>query len=125
MRIVVAGSSGLIGNALVTSLHADGHEVTRLVRRRPSSPDESQWDPGRGQLDDEVLRGTDAVVNLCGAGIGDKRWSGERLSSMAGKSASRANSVAPPAATAARMCIQRSATSSQLILSMTYRWVRG
>ena len=76
MRIVVAGSSGLIGNALVTSLHADGHEVTRLVRRRPSSPDESQWDPGRGQLGDEVLRGTDAVVNLCGAGIGDKRWSG-------------------------------------------------
>ncbi|BCN84283.1 TIGR01777 family oxidoreductase [Prescottella equi] len=76
MRIVVAGSSGLIGNALVTSLHADGHEVTRLVRRPPSSPDESQWDPGRGQLDAEVLRGADAVVNLCGAGIGDKRWSG-------------------------------------------------
>lgn len=76
MRIVVAGSSGLIGNALVTSLQASGHEVTRLVRRRPSNADESQWDPGRGQLDGGVLRGADAVVNLCGAGIGDKRWSG-------------------------------------------------
>lgn len=76
MRIVVAGSSGLIGNALVESLRAGGHEVTRLVREPTSSPDESQWDPGRGRVDTEVLRGADAVVNLCGAGIGDKRWSG-------------------------------------------------
>jgi len=76
MRIVVAGSSGLIGNALVTSLRTGGHEVTRLVRRRPSGPEESEWDPGRGHVDGAVLRGADAVVNLCGARIGDKRWSG-------------------------------------------------
>ncbi|PTR32138.1 hypothetical protein C8K36_1011188 [Rhodococcus sp. OK519] len=76
MRIVVAGSSGLIGNELVTSLRGDGHEVTRLVRRQPTKADESQWDPGRGQIDDAVLRGVGAVINLCGAGIGDKRWSG-------------------------------------------------
>lgn len=76
MRIVVAGSSGLIGNALVASLRAGGHEVTRLVRGRPTGADESGWDPGHGRVDAAALRGADAVVNLCGAGIGDKRWSG-------------------------------------------------
>ncbi|MGF7124467.1 TIGR01777 family oxidoreductase [Rhodococcus sp. BE178] len=76
MRIVVAGSSGMIGQALVASLRTGGHDVTRLVRRRPSRADEFEWDPQHGVVDAEVLRGADAVVNLCGAGIGDKRWSG-------------------------------------------------
>ncbi|MGC0364536.1 uncharacterized protein (TIGR01777 family) [Rhodococcus sp. 27YEA15] len=76
MRIVIAGSSGLIGTALVASLRADGHEVVRLVRRPPSGQGESQWDPDHAHLDASVLDSTDAVVNLCGVGIGDKRWSG-------------------------------------------------
>ncbi|WP_305091746.1 TIGR01777 family oxidoreductase [Prescottella sp. R16] len=76
MRVFVAGSSGLIGSALVTSLRGGGHDVTRLVRRRASGPGELAWDPERGTLDAVSLRGADAVVNLCGAGIGDKRWSG-------------------------------------------------
>jgi len=33
MRVMVAGSSGLIGKAIVASLKADGHDVVRLVRR--------------------------------------------------------------------------------------------
>lgn len=78
MRILVAGSSGLIGTALVTQLRAAGHEVRRLVRRRPSAPDERGWDPSAGRVDDDALDGVDAVVNLCGAGLGDKRWSAER-----------------------------------------------
>jgi uncharacterized protein len=40
MKVAVTGSSGLIGNALVISLRADGHEVVRLVRRPSRSPDE-------------------------------------------------------------------------------------
>lgn len=76
MHVVVAGSSGLIGNALVTSLRSGGHEVTRLVRREATGADERRWNPQAGIVDSEVLRRADAVVNLCGAGIGDKRWSG-------------------------------------------------
>lgn len=76
MRVVIAGSSGLIGTALVASLRGKGHEVGRLVRRAPAGPDEYQWDPPHGELDERALRSTDAVVNLCGVGIGDKRWSG-------------------------------------------------
>lgn len=77
MRILIAGSSGLIGTELVRALRADRHEVRRLVRRAPSGPDEFQWDPPQGYLDAEALAGAGAAINLCGAGIGDKRWSAQ------------------------------------------------
>lgn len=76
MKVVIAGSSGLIGTALVAALRRDGHEVSRLVRRAPAAPDEFAWDPARAQLDERALRGADAVVNLCGASIGERRWNG-------------------------------------------------
>ncbi|PZU45885.1 MAG: TIGR01777 family protein [Microbacterium sp.] len=73
-RVVVAGSSGLIGGALVESLRADGVEVTRLVRREASAPDEVSWDPKRTRLDPSVLAGARAVVSLGGASIGRFPW---------------------------------------------------
>ena len=73
-RIAVAGASGLIGSALVRSLAADGHEVVRLVRRAPRGTDEVRWDPEGRRVDTAGLAGCDAVVNLAGAGIGDRRW---------------------------------------------------
>ncbi|MCX0274273.1 TIGR01777 family oxidoreductase [Nocardia zapadnayensis] len=76
MSVVVAGSSGLIGTALVAALRRDGEQVIRLVRRPAAAPDERRWDPAQGKLDPGILDGVDAVVNLCGAGIGDKRWTG-------------------------------------------------
>jgi uncharacterized protein len=75
--IAVAGSSGLIGRALVDALRHDGNEVLRLVRREPSAA-EVRWDPERGALETGALDGCDAVVNLCGVGLGDRRWSPER-----------------------------------------------
>ncbi|MFC5994429.1 TIGR01777 family oxidoreductase [Pseudonocardia hispaniensis] len=78
MRMVVAGSSGLIGTALVSNLRQAGHEVLRLVRRRPTAPDERGWDPPAGRIDDGTFADVDAVVNLCGVGIGDRPWSGSR-----------------------------------------------
>lgn len=75
MRIVVTGASGLIGSALVPALRSDGHSVLRLVRRAPQGTDEASWDPAGHRLDPAVLAGTDAVVHLSGAGVGDRRWS--------------------------------------------------
>ncbi|GAA1587173.1 TIGR01777 family oxidoreductase [Actinomadura kijaniata] len=74
MRVTVTGSTGLIGTALVRSLRADGHEVVRLVRREPSGPDEARWDPAGGTVDAAAVEGSDAVVHLAGAGVGDRRW---------------------------------------------------
>ncbi|MFI7409899.1 TIGR01777 family oxidoreductase [Streptomyces sp. NPDC049627] len=73
-RIAVAGSSGLIGSALVRSLVADGHDVVRLVRRTPRSRDEVRWDPEGGSVDAAGLAGCRAVVNLAGANVGSRRW---------------------------------------------------
>ena len=78
MDVIVTGSSGLIGSVLVTDLEGDGHRVRRLVRRAPSGPDEVRWDPTGGEIDRAGLEGADAVVNLAGPGIGDKRWSDAR-----------------------------------------------
>lgn len=78
MRVVIAGSSGLIGTALVASLRRGGHEVVRLVRREPAGTDERRWDPPAGWLEEDSLAGVDVVVNLCGAGIGDRRWTEAR-----------------------------------------------
>ncbi|TDE30213.1 TIGR01777 family oxidoreductase [Actinomadura sp. 6K520] len=74
MRVTVTGSSGLIGSALVQSLREDGHEVVRLIRREPSAPDEARWSPADGCVEAAALDGTDAVVHLAGAGIGDRPW---------------------------------------------------
>ncbi|WP_156756369.1 TIGR01777 family oxidoreductase [Actinokineospora pegani] len=78
MRVVVAGSSGLIGTALVAKLRHEGDEVLRLVRREPQAPDERQWDPPAGAVEEGTFDGVDAVVNLCGAGVADRRWSQAR-----------------------------------------------
>lgn len=74
MKVVVSGASGLIGSALVPHLRSAGHEVVRLVRRPPASPEEVSWDPAAGIVDLAAIGGVDAVVNLSGAGVGDKRW---------------------------------------------------
>jgi uncharacterized protein len=78
VRVVVAGSSGLIGTALVAHLRGSGHEVLRLVRRSPAAPDERGWDPPSGTIEDGALDGADAVVSLGGVGIADRPWSGAR-----------------------------------------------
>jgi uncharacterized protein (TIGR01777 family) len=75
VKVVVTGASGLIGTALVSSLRSDGHDVLRLVRHIALAPDEANWDPARRLLDPSLLAGSDAVVHLAGAGVGDKRWS--------------------------------------------------
>ena len=78
MDVIVTGSSGLIGTALVADLEGDDHRVRRLVRRTPRGPDEVRWDIAGGAIDRDGLEGADAVVHLAGPGIGDKRWTDER-----------------------------------------------
>lgn len=72
--IVLAGASGGIGTTLHQRLVDDGHEVRQLVRSEPGTEHQSQWDPDAAELPEEVLDGADAVINLGGVGVGDKRW---------------------------------------------------
>ena len=76
MKIAISGSTGLLGERLVSALTEDGHEVVRMVRR-PAQPGEIQWAPG-GHLPPERLAGIAAVVHLAGEPIGAKRWTDEQ-----------------------------------------------
>jgi uncharacterized protein (TIGR01777 family) len=75
VRIVIAGSGGLIGTALRDAYQRDGHTVVRLVRREPAASDEVRWH--HTSADPRPLDGADVLVNLAGAPLGDKRWSHE------------------------------------------------
>jgi uncharacterized protein (TIGR01777 family) len=77
MRVVIAGSSGFLGAALIARLRGEGHTVVRLVRRTTDAPDEVSWVPAERTLGPDALAGADAVVNLAGAGVGDHRWTSD------------------------------------------------
>jgi uncharacterized protein (TIGR01777 family) len=78
MDVVVSGSSGLIGSALVQALTDAGHRAVRLVRHDDPSPDAVRWDPDAGTIDAAGLEGVDAVVHLAGENIGARRWTDEQ-----------------------------------------------
>ena len=71
--ILIAGGTGLIGSRLAVLLREKGHNV-RILTRSPQNEEQFAWDPAAGTIDEAALRGADAVVNLAGAGIADKRW---------------------------------------------------
>jgi uncharacterized protein len=84
MKILVTGSTGLVGSALTSELQKAGHTVCRLVR--PETRKEAiggnegfdvAWNPATGELGAAAV-GADAVVNLAGASIADGRWTEER-----------------------------------------------
>jgi uncharacterized protein (TIGR01777 family) len=74
MRVLIAGGSGFLGQALARELIAHQHLVHTLVRRPAGGATEVEWHPERDELNPDVLRGYDAVIGLSGAGISDKRW---------------------------------------------------
>lgn len=79
MKILIAGSSGLIGSALLPFLTTGGHTVVKLLR----TPEKEGgnfvlWDPGSGKLNPADLEGFDAIINLAGDNIGSARWTPEK-----------------------------------------------
>jgi uncharacterized protein (TIGR01777 family) len=83
MKVIVTGATGLVGRALIRSLIADGHSVTRLVRgdaqgfRAPGTA-AVHWEPDKGVIDANELEGHDAAVHLAGESIADGRWDEEK-----------------------------------------------
>jgi uncharacterized protein len=89
MRVLLSGSSGMIGGAVARALAEDGHVISRLVR--PQSKNSASaavtddaagldvlWDPVGGQFDADAAEGIEAVIHLAGASIGEGRWTAAR-----------------------------------------------
>jgi uncharacterized protein len=83
MKILVTGSTGLVGTALVSALARDGNTVCRLLRPQSAASGGAKdgfdvaWNPTTGELGG-AAGGADAVVNLAGASIAGGRWTKER-----------------------------------------------
>jgi len=78
-QILVTGSNGLIGSALVTSLEKTGYQVKKLVRFNPKAQaKEFLWQPSTGEIDLAALTTTDALIHLAGENIADGRWTEEK-----------------------------------------------
>jgi len=87
MRVLISGSTGLVGTALLDAMRQRGHDLGRLVRpstrnrttgrARSPEPVSLAWDPEGGILD-PASSGADAIVHLAGASIADGRWTASR-----------------------------------------------
>lgn len=80
MKILISGSSGLVGSELVPTLERAGHEVVRLVRGPPKRAGDIAWDPAAGRLDQQALEAgaVEGVVHLAGENIAGGRWTPEQ-----------------------------------------------
>ncbi|MEO8434325.1 MAG: TIGR01777 family oxidoreductase [Pyrinomonadaceae bacterium] len=79
MKVLIAGSSGLVGSAVTRSLAKKGAAVTHLVRTTPDpGKQEVEWHPNKGELDAADMEGFDAVINLGGESVAEGRWTEEK-----------------------------------------------
>lgn len=82
-RIVIAGGSGLIGTGLANHLRNAGHEVW-ILTRKASDLDRFflNWDPDSKTIDSLAIENTTVLINLCGAELAAKRWTGSRIKEL-------------------------------------------
>jgi uncharacterized protein len=80
MRILITGAGGLIGKALQKSFDHRGYQVLLATRSDPKKPNQIQWSPETGFLEEDIerLEGLDAVVHLAGESISGLRWTDEK-----------------------------------------------
>ena len=69
MRLLISGSSGLLGTSLILSLENKGYDIFRLVRKKTEQPNDIFWQPHEGVIEIEKMENFDAVVHLAGESI--------------------------------------------------------
>jgi len=78
MKILITGSHGLVGKALISELTKGGHEIFSLVRHASGGASEIEWHPNQGSIDSERVSSFDVVVHLAGESIASGRWTDEK-----------------------------------------------
>jgi uncharacterized protein (TIGR01777 family) len=81
--IVIAGGTGFLGQKLARRLEAEGHRTITLTRNPSGRDNQIAWKPdGHAGALPRHLEGADAIVNLAGEGIADKRWTAARKEAL-------------------------------------------
>ncbi len=80
MKILMTGSTGLVGTALVSLLEREGHQVSRLVRGKPrAETSEIEWHPNQNSVViKDAFEGHDAAIHLAGESVAEGRWTPEK-----------------------------------------------
>ena len=85
VKMLISGSTGLIGSSLIPHLARQGHSIVRLVRTTTrGDAAEVHWNPSQGEMDVPGLEGMDAIVHLAGENIGNGRWTARKKSRILG-----------------------------------------
>ncbi|MFZ9028494.1 MAG: NAD-dependent epimerase/dehydratase family protein, partial [Crocinitomicaceae bacterium] len=77
MKIVIAGGTGLIGKQLEVALSNNGHQV-QILTRSPKKDNHIKWNPYSKQIELDKMANVEAIINLCGSGIADSKWTAKR-----------------------------------------------
>ena len=78
-KILITGSSGLIGRSLANYLSSREYEVRQLSRKKDYNKQHYYfWDLNSGIIEESALIGVDHIIHLAGAGIAEKRWTVKR-----------------------------------------------
>lgn len=79
-KVLITGGTGLVGRHLVSLLEKNKYQVALLSRRAGKSEDERvfQWNPTKGEIDQNAAEFAENIIHLAGAGIADKRWTKKR-----------------------------------------------
>lgn len=82
MKILMTGGTGFVGQRLLKKLYSEGHKVVVLTRNpdkarlnESTGADFHRWDGISEDVPPEVFEGVEAVINLMGENIANKRWS--------------------------------------------------
>jgi len=82
LRILVSGTHGLVGKALIPFLEGAGHQVVKLVRSKEKKENSICWDPKTGAINPKEFEDFDAVIHLAGKNIANRRWTKRQKSEI-------------------------------------------
>jgi len=77
MRTLITGASGLIGSALVESLHAKGHTI-RCLQRNTRESSSGIWNRDVFSRKDNEVASFDTIIHLAGENVAEGRWNERR-----------------------------------------------
>jgi len=79
MKILISGSTGLLGSALAPTLTAKGHTITPLIRSKSKSDTPGlRWNPDAGIVSPKDFECFDVIIHLAGESIASGRWTDEQ-----------------------------------------------